>query len=275
MNLSIRQRVVKSYAVAVAGPRLVDCQFTEFKGLTEHLTVLTAAEEESIDAAHEGEVLEEVDRILQQAQAQAAGVIRYAEAQAQAILQAAERDLARRREELEAAVRLEIYPQARAEGYQVGLREGEREAEKLQEKAKAIVKLMQQALQNEYAKVNQELLGLSLRIAERVVRVSLKMEPKLLLEIARSLTLLPQEREGWVLHIAPQDAAWLADQPSDVLPCPWIKDDTLKSGDCFLECQEGIFDARLANQLAKFEQVLQEEMKHGGLEPLDTPGREN
>ena len=130
--------------------------------------------------------------------------------------------------------------------------------------------MAQRAVQEEFAKVDEELLHLSIKVAERLVRASLAVQPQKLLEIIRALTLLPQERLGWRLHVSPDDAAWL-EKLSEVSqpPCPWVSDESLSSGDCFLECQEGIFDARLEAQLDKLEHTLREELENGGLESLD------
>ena len=137
------------------------------------------------------------------------------------------------------------------------------------EKANQLFQLAQRAVQEEYAKVDEDLLHLAIKIAERIVRSSLAVEPQRLVGIIQALTLLPQEREGWRLHVAPEDARWLEGNQS---PCPWVIDESLNPGDCFLECQEGIFDARLEAQLDKLEHTLREELEHGGVEPIDPDG---
>jgi flagellar assembly protein FliH len=95
------------------------------------------------------------------------------------------------------------------------------------------------------------------------------VEPQRLVAIIQALTLLPQERLGWRLHVAPDDTRWLE---GDQSPCPWVIDESLNPGDCFLECQEGIFDARLEAQLGKLEHTLREELEHGSVEPIDADG---
>lgn len=281
MNLFTKQKVVKSYAIAVAGPCLVDCQFPEFQGLTDHLTVLTAEKDEVNDqfgdiqyplqyplTAQPGspDAYEEVS-ILRQAEAEAAEIIRRAEIQAFEVLQNGENELENKRRELEAQVRSEIEPQAYAEGYQKGFNEGAATAGRIREKALGVLQLANKALEAEYEKVDEQLLRLAVRIAERVTRANLKVKPEMLLQIARSLTLLPQEKDGWLLHVAPGDVLWLKDIEMESLPCPWVEDDTLQTGDCFLESREGIHDARIEEQLSKLEQALLEELKHGELEP--------
>lgn len=294
MNLFTKQRVVKSYAVSVAGACLVDSQFAEFQGLREHLTVLKAdappldsqdqecdnlASPFSFPIQETAGDFDEAGNILLKAQEEAAEIIRRAEAQALEIGQKAERDLEQRRKELESQVRSEIEPLARADGYQAGYQEGYQqgltEAEQILDKAKALLQLTRKALEEEYGKADEYLLRLAVRMAERIIHSSLKVEPELLLEIVRSLILLPQDKEDSLLHVSPGDADWLSELSQESLPCPWVADDTLVKGDCFLECREGIYDARLTGQLSKFEEALLEELKHGGLEPSGREGQGN
>jgi flagellar assembly protein FliH len=127
--------------------------------------------------------------------------------------------------------------------------------------------MAQKALYEEYCRVDDSLLSLAMRVAKRLTGLSLELEPRKLLDIARTLVLLPKEREGWCLHIAPEDGDWLkALSAEDQLPCPWVVDETLAQGDCFLECQEGIFDARVEAQLEKMEMILREEIRNERLE---------
>ena len=69
--------------------------------------------------------------------------------------------------------------------------------------------------------------------------------------------------------MATEDTRWLE---GDQSPCPWVIDESLKQGDCFLECQEGIFDARLNVQLDRLEHALREELEHGSMEEIDADG---
>ena len=270
MKLSINGRVVKRCDVAVSTPRLVECN-EGFQQLGAVLAVLSVAEEAQLEQS-----AKRVNPIEADAQQKAAMILAEAEDQAQTILEEGRADFDRLRQEVVETAQAEVYPAAQASGYEAGLKAGllagEVEGKRWSEKANQRLQLAQRAVQEEYAKVDEELLHLAIKIAERLVRASLAVEPQRLVTIIQALTLLPQERLGWRLHVAPDDTRWME---GDQSPCPWVIDESLNPGDCFLECQEGIFDARLEAQLDKLEHTLREELKHGTVEPIAADGGTN
>jgi flagellar assembly protein FliH len=210
-------------------------------------------------------------KILAAANEKAAMILKNAEKSAQEMRAQTEAEYARLRKEVIETTRAEVYPQAKAEGYQEGRQAGEAEGKCAFQNAERLFRLAQRALQEEYAKVDKDLLHLAIKIAERIVRAYLTVEPERLSVIIQAVTLLPKERRGWKLHVAPDDACWLEkNQPP--CPCPWVIDESLSPGDCFLECQEGYFDARLETQLNKLEHTLREELKHGDVGPIEAGG---
>ena len=212
------------------------------------------------------EAKKEAEEILAEANKKAAMVLAEAEASAREIGAKAKTETERLHAEALEKAKTEIYPKAREEGYEAGRQVGEKEGKLAFQNAEQLLRLARRALQEEFSKVDEDLLRLSIKIAERLVRCSLFLEPRLLQKIIHALTLLPQERQGWVLHVAAEDAVWLEkEQPP--CPCPWVIDDSLNAGDCFLECQEGYFDARLEAQLDKIEHALRKELQHGSMDP--------
>jgi len=262
MKLSINGRVVKSYDVEVSSPRLVECS-EGFQQLDACLTVLSVGTENQNSASP----------IEVEAQEKASLILVDAENRAQTILEEARAEFDHLRQEVVETAQTEVYPAAQASGYEAGLQAGllagEAEGKRWSEKANHRFQLAQRAVQEEYAKVDEDLLHLAIKIAERLVRASLAVEPQRLVAIIQALTLLPQERVGWRLHVAQDDTRWME---GDQSPCPWVIDESLNPGDCFLECQEGIFDARLEAQLDKLEHTLREELKYGTLESIATEG---
>lgn len=282
--------IVRNY-VEVSKPRVVE-NAEAFKALNSSPETLGAGEEETAAAEEEvserqrmeedvsnqrqdanaaweiqNEARHRAAEILDEANKKAAMILAEAEASAQEIRAQAKAESERLCAEVVEKARAEIYPKAQAEGYEAGRQSGEEEGKLAFQDARQLFQLAQRAVQEEYAKVDEDLLHLTIKIAERLVRCSLALEPRLLRGIIQTLTLLPQERRGWVLHVAPEDAAWLErEQPP--CPCPWIINETLVAGDCFLECQEGYFDARLEAQLDKLEHILREELQYGAMEPV-------
>ncbi|MHB8126776.1 MAG: FliH/SctL family protein [Desulfitobacteriaceae bacterium] len=286
--------VFKSYAVEVLTPRLLQGSSDGFEQLNVNLAVIgtksqqTEEPEDSDNPEIINNIINEaeirasqkiaeaevyVKEILREAESKASETIRQSEIEAKEVIERAKKAENQLREELANAVREEIGPQAHSEGYQTGLQKAEIESRKIIEQANALFSLAQRALHEEYIKVDDSLLKLATRIAERLARITLGLNSQKLLEIIRSLALLPQDREGCRIHIAPEDVAWITTlPPGDQLPCPWVQDETLSQGDCFLECQEGIFDARLEVQLDRMEKVLREELNYGGLESTSPKG---
>lgn len=289
MKLSTKECVFKSNRVQVLTPRLLQTSLDGLEGFGISLPVTGTDSRQPDDFEISSKYLREAEltasqkiaeaevkarEIVRKAEAMAAEIIRQSEREAEVIIQTAKMKETQLREELAEAVRAEVEQLAYVEGYQTGKDKAEMENREIREQAKSIFSLAQRALSEEYAKVDNALLTLAMRIAKRLTRVSLELNPQKLLDIARSLLLLPQEREGWRLHISPHDADWITALPADEqLPCPWVEDENLSQGDCFLECQEGIFDAKVDSQLEKMEQILREELKHEGLESAGTEGR--
>ncbi|KLU60375.1 flagellar assembly protein H [Peptococcaceae bacterium CEB3] len=274
MNSFINRKVYKKCTVELNGLCLVDGQFA-FERLRERLTVAVGTPErdwqESDGSDSEAEERGEEEGLAAEIGRQAEDILREARLRADKLIREAEETAGRRTTEIEEEARAEGHTQGYAKGYaegrEEGFRRGENEVRHLLNRSKELVRLAEKAAQAEFLRADREILGLALRIAERIVRASLAVEPQRLLEIARSLTLLPEEKEGMVLHLSARDAEWVGELAPESLPCPWVKDDSLAVGDCFLDCREGVYDASLADQLAKLEHFLREELEHGGVEP--------
>lgn len=216
----------------------------------------------------------QAQEILTQAKetfAQAEATVAQARTEAQEIQAKARAEAEDFRVKLHEEVSQQAYAEGHAEGFSQGFLEGkeqgEKEAKEIKSQADNLLHLAKRAAQEELEKADEVLLRLALRVAERIVRVNIEHHPEYLLSRIRALTLLPEQREGWRLHVASKDAQWLTKLPPDErFRIPLIEDETLSPGDCFLECSEGIFDARLGAQLERFEQLLGEELRYGRLE---------
>lgn len=231
------------------------------KWATEEETLLSQAKSQA------QEILTQAKETLAQAEAELA----QAQAEAQILHAEARAEAEKLHIKLHEEISQQAYAEGHAQGFAQGLREGkeqgEREAKKIKTEARDLFQLAKRAVQEELAKVDGTLLHLALKVSEKIVRANLKQHPEYLLYRIRALALLPEQREGWRLHVAPRDAEWMKNLPPDeILKIPLVEDETLSPGDCFLECSEGIFDARLEAQLDRFEQLLGEELRYDGLE---------
>lgn len=299
MKLSTRSRVVKSHTVEVSVPRLVECQNEEFQLLGGHLAVVRNVEESDAGVVRFGNWIEplggeseaklgntpeislelnpvrtlevQASELLIEAKTHAQEILAQAEAEAEQLRASAQIEATELLQKLREEVTAHAYTEGYEKGFEQGLIEGrtqaEHETEGKRKEAKALLGLAERAVQEEFSKADQELLHLVIKIAERVLRANLEISPELLLHQVRALTLFPQEREGTSLHVSPEDFTWLmASDTKDQLQVTFVSDDTLHPGDSFIECSEGIFDARLVAQLARLEHLLREELRHAGLE---------
>lgn len=302
MKLFTRARVVKSYAVEISTPCVLESQTEEFQLLSQRLAQVRGLgenrqlvshrfkekeqEEENFlesslskEDAQAAERIRELEETAKQklleaemirAQAEDALITAKNEAQAekqklleQARLEA-EKQGAKLREEIREQAYQEGYAQGLKEGFEEGSAQGKKEADRLLEDAQRILSLAQRAAQEEWSKVDAILLRLALKVAERIIRGYILENPGNLIQRIRALSLLPENRQGWKLHVSPADYQWLS-QRAEEISIPLYEDQTLNPGDCFLECAEGIFDARVEAQLERCEQLLREELRHDRL----------
>lgn len=289
MKSYIRPRIVKREAVEVTTPCIVENEFEEFRVLSDHLTVVRDKGElvdqkesfsqleklEELEGAREtylAEAKEEAKEIVAEAEKlRTQGELFLKEAQEegerlrQEILAQAQAEAQRLKEEVSQKAYEEGFNQGREEGYQAGWQKGEEEAKDLIAQGQKVLKLAQKAAYEEWNKVDETLLKLALKVAERIVKVQIQIHPESLIERIRALSLLPEERDDWKLHVSTADYPWLSKAVGNDLGIPLFEDQTLMEGDCFLECGEGIFDASLDILLERCEQLLREELRHGQL----------
>lgn len=300
MKLYTRARVVKSNSVEVSIPCLVECQTEEFQFLGSRISVVrdlnedstqvedfmrlageekwvpqaTTAKEEGKELAnaHLQKAQNEAQKILSEAEqirVQAEMTLKQAQEEAIKIKEKARAEAEAFNQKLREEVSHQAYQEGHAQGLSQGLQEGraqgQKEAERIKAEAQNILKLAQRAAHEEWSKVDGILLELALKVAERVLRIHVHEHPEQLIQRIRALSLLPEEREGWKLHVSTADYQWLSQSSVVDINIPLLEDQTLASGDCFLECAEGIFDARVEAQLERCEQLLREELRHDRL----------
>jgi flagellar assembly protein FliH len=206
---------------------------------------------------------------------QAEAILGDARAQAETIVREARLQEGRLRREIFDAVMEEALPQALEEALPQALEEGRERGrqEGLQEmtdaagKVQDLYDMLERAWHDELGKIDEELLELALKISERMVGTILKYDKDKLLDMIRSLILLPNERRNLKIVVSDDDWEWLRNlQDKGLPPYPLIRDESLEAGNVLIQSNEGIFDAQLATQLNKFRDVLSEELVNGQLE---------
>lgn len=283
MRLSTRSSILKSTSVEISVPRVLENSNLgkEYKkqtlvyGVPAEFSLLSIPEANPLtgqllldkEETNTTQEQEQVQNIISEAKAQAEQIIADATTKAEELWNTALQQSEELKISTEAAVRAEITPLAYAEGLEQGLKASQEEADKLHSQAKHYLELAQQVLRDEYDKAEQELLHLCLQISSKIINASFRLDSAKLLSVIRNLNLLPREKEGIKIHLSSQDWEWYKElDPEEKPSYGVIIDDSLRVGDAFIECAEGIFDARIDSQLEALEQYLLEELEHGRLD---------
>jgi flagellar assembly protein FliH len=139
----------------------------------------------------------------------------------------------------------EIQRQAHDEGYQAGYAEGS-------QRMAALLNSMEQALQQTDHEIAQDLLNLSLAVAQKMVQQALKTNPEILLNTLReAIGNLPHFNQGAHLFLHPDDATMVRSGMGEQLAhTGWkIFEDTLISrGGVRVETSHSQIDATLENR---------------------------
>lgn len=260
MRLSTKSSILKNTVVELVSPRRL-----EVPDLSSELPIFS--EKEGTVKNLDQEFLQEQDRKLKEAEIKAAQIIENAELKAQEIIQNAQKESQAKREQYLEMLREEILASSQAEGYAKGLEKANQEADKIRKQAKAYLQLAETALTDKFHKVDKELVELALKISEKVLRVSLDIEPAKLLSIIREICLIPQEKEELKIYLSSQDWEWFKDLPEkDKPPYPVVVDESLKTGAVYITSTEGVLEAGIDSQLEKIGDYLREELKSVGLD---------
>lgn len=279
MKLSTRTSVLKSNVVEISSPRILESPDPACYRKNIHVLEIPAAvayhsasedeaaddqdtaqpeydlavneESEQVDPTCQARI--DAEEIIAEAEQKAAEIVKEARLQGQAEVQ-----------QMEEILRNQAFEQAKDEGYAEGLAYAQSEAEALRKQAKDYLESARTVFQDELNKVDKDLAELCIQICSRLLHTTLKQDPEILLNMIRNLTLHPTEKDSIKIHLSSEDWEWynalsLEDKPA----YPVIVDESLKGGETFLECSEGIFDAGIDQQLKNIGQYLQREITHG------------
>jgi flagellar assembly protein FliH len=188
--------------------------------------------------------------LMQEAQKKAEDILKSAQDEREGIRKKIEQEIA---EEL----RTKIIPEAKARAYEEGLAKAEEEALKIQLQAKQYLDYAQNALAFELKRVDKELLNLSIKLSEKIIGVSLALEPRKLLPIIQKLTMAAGKKDKLKLYVSEEDFVWLKELPEKIKPAyPIAVDSHLSQGDTYLESREGFFEGQISSQLDIISETL-------------------
>lgn len=147
-------------------------------------------------------------------------------------------------EKMQQLARDEAYQAGYAEGQQRGYAEGLQQALAEKERLAELTKLLEAQIDE---KVTQELMDLSLDIAQQVLQQSIKVQPELLLGMVReAIGTLPVFNQAAHLILSPEDAAMVREHMGEQLNhSGWkiLEDPRMARGDARLETANSQVDA--------------------------------
>lgn len=147
-------------------------------------------------------------------------------------------------EQMQQQARDEAYQAGYAEGKQLGYAEGMQQALAEKERLAELTRLLEVEIDE---KVTQELMGLSLDIAQQVMQQSLKVQPELLLGMVReAIGTLPVFNQAAHLILSPDDAAMVREHMGEQLNhSGWkiLEDPRMARGGARLETANSQVDA--------------------------------
>jgi flagellar assembly protein FliH len=142
-----------------------------------------------------------------------------------------------------------IQEQARTEGYQAGLEAGARDAAREVQRLQQLVSSMQNALQDADQHIAEELLGLALEVARKMLHQALGAKPELLLPAIReAISQLPHFYQNPHLMLHPDDVPLVHEKMGDQLSrSGWkiIGDPEIERGGLRIETEHSQVDATL------------------------------
>ncbi|MGI6210042.1 MAG: FliH/SctL family protein [Anaerolineae bacterium] len=189
--------------------------------------------------------------MIAEAQAQAAQLVQQAQSEAA--------DIARQASE-------EGYAQGLAQGLEEGRRQGREEVLAANRTAAARLAQIAQAAEEEqfrlFEDVEPQLVDLALAIARKVVASELATRPELILEILARAIEQARGAGSHLIRLHPDDLDLVQPyMPQAALEAgggQWslVADDSLSPGDCLIETDYGVVDARILTQMAELGRLL-------------------
>ena len=206
------------------------------------------------------------------AQLQAELIMNQAREDAQRLLEQAREQAEQEQEEIRAGARDEGYRDGYAQGIakamEDSVRDREATAARLEKEVQDFLEKASLARDEMLLQSRDELLELCLSVAEKVVRVSLKSSSEVIVRMIQTATERMKRQEGVHIYISGCDARQLAkispaltstlgalSQHIKVVP---MGDD--ESGTCIVETPEEIVDASVSTQMSNIRDVLRDQM---------------
>lgn len=199
-----------------------------------------------LQAAHK-----EAERIIAEAKKKAEEILLQAQAQRDAYVEAA------RQEGMEA-------------GYQEGFTKGSQEAAILKEQAQGLLAEARRAYRGVMTQAEPNLLELSFKIAEKVIRRQVELAEDTIVTVVRELLKEVHAGETFYLYVHPSEMKLLEEARQELLDMApsgvalhFVADKSITPGGCKLETDISYYDATIEGQLLELKKLLQSGGSHG------------
>lgn len=223
----------------------------------------------------EKEFKDKLDKMLEAAQKQATVIINDAKGKASQIIREAEQEIQKKEEEL-AGYKNQVREEAKQEGFQAGYKEGcikgsqdiYSMVENLEAVSEATFKLKKEIILS----AEQEILQLSVAIAERILKQQLEIKPKMINEIIKAAINELKDKDEIKIIINPalkEQLYSFSEELKTIIKgmkiVKIVEDKTIHPNSAIVESPESRIDARLETQIAK---ITEEIMKNFEEEPV-------
>ena len=199
---------------------------------------------------------EDLQKLKEDAEAQAAQILEDARAQAESILQDAKAQAE--------AQKTEVLEQAKRQGQQ----EAKAEAERAEAQREAQYQKKAAGLDAEYQKMMDELepkfVDTITGIYEHIFHVDLHSYREVLCYLISSTMRKTEDNRSFLVHVSKEDYPYVSMQKKQIMTgatspnstVEIVEDITLGKGECLIETESGIFDCGLGTQLSELRQKL-------------------
>ncbi len=164
----------------------------------------------------------------------------------------------------------EFRARAERDGYAEGQARAEAELQAKLTEFEALVAALQARQEDFFARIEGEVVAISLEIARKVVDHEVEAHPELVVDQAKRCLRRLKQREQIVVRVNAADLETLRAAKESLLAyydgvqrLDIMDDLRVKPGGCVVESPAGILDARLDRQLAEVERTLTEAVKSG------------
>lgn len=182
-------------------------------------------------------------------------ILEQAKAEAEEILQNA-----RSQAEIE---KNDIFNQAKQEGFQTGLLEGQKQLEDKQNELEHVIKEAKKEYQLKLKNMENELVDVMSQVYDSVFQVKFKDEKNVLLYLIEKTILHTEGCKEFRVHLSSKEYSevivnkneFIAEFESDIR-IDFIEDTTLEPDQCIIETDSGIFDCGVGEQLKNLKKEL-------------------